>query len=217
MINHKKKLVFSITFIAVSCAAICASAIALSSFDNGLLDVRAGSGLLKSHTVIYNSVVAGDYDVDDYGYTISFQGEVEDKDGTKYPLNSVDGEYVTFLSCAETYYDEEAEEDKPAVEFNKTVGDKQCFAYFPFSQGEAIFLTFDIIDRATLDLDKSVLDYYVEDGDGKDEYRHAQFYSYDDPDTPDGYVRYCLYDDVYGDYGSPLKFTQIKLVFTCEQ
>ena len=195
--NKKSKLLALSLLTSALCVGVTAL---LARGGSNLISLRAGSGESKTHTITFNTVsVDGEYDSSNYRYHLSFDGQVKDSDGTIQPLNSIDSE--TFLTCS-----------SEAVVFNKKIDDITYPIYIDSSDGGEVFcVSFNIIQKASFDLDKSVVDYYVNGS-----YKNVKFENYGEVDE-EGYNTVQASFDCYSDYGKEIKIEQVKLVFSCIQ
>ncbi len=197
--NKKSKLLALSLLTSTLCVGVTAL---LARGGSNLINLRAGSGESKTHTITFKTVtVDGSYDSNKYCYYMSFDGQVQDSDGNMQPLNSIDGHGYTYLTCSQG-----------AIVFNKTIEDKTYPIYIESSAGEEVFyVSFNIIQKASFDLDKSVVDYYVNGA-----YRNVKFENYGEVDK-EGYNTVQASFDCYSDYGKEIKIEQVKLVFSCIQ
>ena len=157
----------------------------------------------RTHTVTFNheNVEVGAYQEEHWRrpFTLSKADAIEGSDGEKYGLASVDyfeEEGIgTFVFC-----------DEGAVEF-ATDGAILTIASCDY---ESIFVTFALVDYATLDESKSVLSYTL-----NGVYHNAKFEAEETLDETYGGHHYSASVDTYSDFGKTLQVTEVKLVFSC--
>ncbi len=186
--NKKKSKILLISSL-VAVASIGTVSLSLLS-NNEAFKLEAGSGENYTHTVFFTSCTPSAYDEDNYRYDVSVSSTIKDKDENSYSIESVD----SCIWC-----------DKNAVKFNEG-GLIKIASY----DGETVYFQFDLIDRATVDLDKSVVSYTV---DG--EYGNEKFTGYDG--GVEGRTSYYAEPYLYSYFGEEIIITEVKLVFTCVQ
>ena len=197
----KKKAVLLTSSVAAVGLAI--GALTLSG-SLGALELSAGSGVSKTHTFSFeiSDLTPGDYNSDCYAYPLSFYEEnaIQDSSGNYYEIKSVDFDPVMFggsyIYCGE---------DEPTFggsQFISFVGNYQSFNF-----------EFSLINRATVDYDKSVVSLTV---DG--EYENVKI-NPDYNDVGDERTTYSFYAEFYSNYyyEKTIKITEVKLVFSCIQ
>ena len=139
MKQRSKIIIFATTVVAFTVAII--ALFATSNF----VSLRAGTGVEKTHTVIFDSstVHASEYDNDEYKYWLTFTKEdaFEEADGTKYDLTSFAGD--TSLMGPDGI---------------NTFGKDNKIVSFVSEQWEVFTVRFELHESADVDLDKSVIE-----------------------------------------------------------
>ena len=222
---NKKRALFALS--SVGTLACVGLVIAIANSSDTFLRLRAGTGVVKTHTITFDSVSLDQYDDNEGGYGFSLASTVTDSDGKDWDITSVSGTDTTYLfTYGETYYDEDAQEDKPVVEVNTTAREKDCLFYFPHNENYYFYLTFDIVNKAEVDLNESGVYYTVvskieDEGEiyYQEENKMFEFNSYEGEEgVKEGHTRYSIYDGFYHDeYECEILITEIKLVFDCVQ
>ena len=189
----KKKSILILTATVTSSIALATTLLV----SNGqLLSLSGGTGEEVKHTVIFDgsTVSASAYDEDYYCYNLTFEKKdaITDADGNKYDLISVDDEAYFTTSDGEM-----------------TFGGSSILSFQ--SEGwESFYVTFRIINRANVDLEKSVISYTVDGG-----YANVKFTKGGAIDSK--YNSYTASVSGAPYYGKTIVITEVKLVFTCLQ
>ena len=186
---YKKKLCLLTTTIALAAVVGCAT---FSNLNNVNFSAF-GTTDNHNHTVIFSGsdVTPDSYDGGSYQqcFSLSKNNSIVVNDSEKYGLASFDGFTYYMGSDIVTWGGTNI----------ATIEESEGFESFTFY--------FELVDRANLDLDKSVVDYYV---DGK--YQNVKFEL--DTDDP-GFNYYAAEFNCYSDYGKKIEVKQVKLVFSC--
>ncbi len=198
VLNMKKKILLLTTLAVASITLVSAGVVSL--FANEQYKVTAG-GDTNDYTIIFTAEDVYNVTPDSGGWMTYFDLFKEDAivvGSNKYDIQSQ--EYV---------YDDNLGTNVMGDVDNVKIKSNNHIVEIESSQYEAIEIGFTLVERATIDLDKSVLQYQIDD--------NAPVYLKitDGGEYGTGYHYYSFSFDLYSNYGSSLVVDSVKLVFSC--
>ena len=190
----RKKFILGSLLVSLGIVACAAFALTANTGAWGILaDVAEG----PTHTIVLNgaNMEVRAYDSGFWGYPLHFHGEKAI--GELYDIDTIDehnGGLTTYAYGAENSFSFGV--DDHIAEFTSNGYEFFCFTFF-------------LEDRAVVDLDKSVVDYYV-----NGTYKNVKLEKFGDFGVP-GYFSYDFYFDFTSNYGDAIIIDSMKLVFHC--